>query len=70
MFAAAVPMGLGLIAIWSPPYGPSGVWIVAWMGFALLLYETASTAFFVPHGAIGVELIGRKGPLSEPERPF
>ena len=27
-----------------------------WMAVALLLYETASTAFFVPHGAIGVEL--------------
>jgi GPH family glycoside/pentoside/hexuronide:cation symporter len=26
------------------------------MGLALLVYETASTAFFVPHGAIGVEL--------------
>ncbi len=56
MFAAAVPMGLGLIAIWSPPSGLSGVWILVWMGFALLLYETASTAFFVPHGAMGVEL--------------
>jgi len=56
MFWAALPMGLGLIAIWSPPSTLNAVWLVIWMGVALLLYETASTAFFVPHGALGVEL--------------
>ena len=30
--------------------------LIAWMGLALFVYETASTAFFVPHGALGVEL--------------
>jgi GPH family glycoside/pentoside/hexuronide:cation symporter len=56
MFYAAIPMGMGLIMLWSPPPVLEGVALVAWMGFALLVYETASTAFFVPHGAIGVEL--------------
>jgi GPH family glycoside/pentoside/hexuronide:cation symporter len=56
MFWAAIPMGLGLIAIWSPPGMLNATWLVVWMGVALLLYETANTAFFVPHGALGVEL--------------
>lgn len=56
MFASAVPMGLGLIMIWSPPLMLDGIMIVLWMALALFLYETASTAFFVPYGALGVEL--------------
>ncbi|MBD3649440.1 MAG: MFS transporter [Pseudomonadales bacterium] len=56
MFAASVPMGLALIMIWSPPNLLEGAVLVVWMAVALLLYETASTAFFVPHGAIGPEL--------------
>jgi glycoside/pentoside/hexuronide:cation symporter, GPH family len=56
MFYAAIPMGFFLFTIWSPPSFVSGVSLVIWMGIALLAYETASTAFFVPHGAIGVEL--------------
>lgn len=56
MYWAAIPMGLGLIAIWSPPNMLDATWLVIWMGVALLLYETANTAFFVPHGALGVEL--------------
>ncbi len=27
-----------------------------WLGVALLVYETASTVFFVPYGALGMEL--------------
>lgn len=56
MFIAAVPMGMALFMLWSPPPFLGGIAMVVWMGFALLIYETASTAFFVPHGAIGVEL--------------
>lgn len=56
MFFAALPMGLGLIMIWSPPTMLEGIMLVGWMALAMFLYETASTAFFVPHGAIGVEL--------------
>ena len=56
MFWAAIPMSLGLIGIWSPPSMLSSTMLVVWMATTLLLYETASTAFFVPHGALGVEL--------------
>ncbi len=56
MMGAAIPTGIGLVLIWSPPTALGGPMLVLWMGVALLLYETASTAFFVPHGALGVEL--------------
>jgi len=56
MFAAAIPMGGTFAMMWSPPEGMDGTALVLWMAVALLLYETASTAFFVPHGALGVEL--------------
>jgi GPH family glycoside/pentoside/hexuronide:cation symporter len=56
LFAAAIPTGIGLTMIWSPPLGLSGLSIVVWMAAALLVYETASTAFNIPHGALGVEL--------------
>ncbi len=56
MFAAAVPMGASLVMIWSPPLALDALWLIAWMTLAMILYETASTAFFIPHGALGVEL--------------
>lgn len=56
MYFAAVPVGIGLVMMWSPPTFIEGLALVAWMGLALLVYETASTAFYVPHGALGVEL--------------
>jgi len=56
LFASAVPMGLGMVMMWSPPMALDGVQLIAWMVIALFVYETASTAFFVPHGALGVEM--------------
>jgi sugar (glycoside-pentoside-hexuronide) transporter len=56
MFFAAVPMGMGLVMLWSPPAILDNLGMIIWMAVALLVYETASTAFYVPHGAIGVEL--------------
>ncbi len=56
MFYSAIPIGIGLIMMWSPPTGLVNLELVIWMGIALLVYETASTAFYVPHGALGVEL--------------
>jgi GPH family glycoside/pentoside/hexuronide:cation symporter len=56
MFAAAVPMSITLVGIWSPPESLSALNLVVWMSVCLLLYETASTAFFIPHGALGLEL--------------
>jgi GPH family glycoside/pentoside/hexuronide:cation symporter len=56
LFAASIPVSLGLVMMWSPPSMLEGMELVIWMGIALLVYETASTAFYVPHGALGVEL--------------
>lgn len=56
MFVAGIPIAIGTIMIWSPPESLSGLGVVAWMGLSLFIYETSSTAFFVPHGALGVEL--------------
>ncbi|MCZ6501266.1 MAG: MFS transporter, partial [Gammaproteobacteria bacterium] len=56
MFFSAIPMGIGLIMIWSPPTFLGGMGTIFWMAISLLVYETASTAFYVPHSAIGVEL--------------
>jgi len=56
MFWAAIPMGIGLVGVWSPPAMLDATWIAVWLLVAILLYETAATAFFVPHGALGMEL--------------
>jgi GPH family glycoside/pentoside/hexuronide:cation symporter len=56
MFFAAIPMALGLAAIWSPPSSLDATALIVWMAVALVFYETASTAFWVPHGAAGMEL--------------
>lgn len=56
LMGSAIPMGIGMVMIWSPPIGLEGLAIIIWMALALLVYETASTAFYIPHGAIGVEL--------------
>ena len=36
LFMAAIPMGLGLIMIWSPPTFIDGVTLIVWMAVALL----------------------------------
>ncbi len=56
LYASALPMAIGVVMIWSPPGDLSGTWLVVWMAFALLVYETASTAYLIPHGALGMEL--------------
>ncbi|MEE8312902.1 MAG: MFS transporter, partial [Myxococcota bacterium] len=56
MFASAIPLGVATLILWSPPPTLSGWTLLLWMGFALILYETAMTVFFVPYGALGVEL--------------
>ena len=56
MFASAIPVGITTVMLWSPPAGVSGVGLILWLGAALIIYETAMTAFLVPHGALGLEL--------------
>lgn len=56
MLAAAIPTGVGLWMMWSPPMALSVPELVIWMALALFVYETSSTMFFVPYGALGMEL--------------
>jgi len=56
MFASAIPIALGVVMMWSAPVGLTPLMLVVWMAVALFVYETASTAFHIPHGALGVEL--------------
>lgn len=56
LYGSALPVAIGIVMIWSPPDSLEGVYLVAWMALALLVYETASTAFVIPHGALGMEL--------------
>jgi len=56
MIFAALPLTFALVMLWSPPRSLEGAALVLWMAVALLVYETASTAFGIPHSALGVEL--------------
>jgi len=56
LYGSALPVAMGIVMIWSPPDSLEGIYLVAWMAVALLVYETASTAFVIPHGALGMEL--------------
>ncbi|MGE0621205.1 MAG: MFS transporter [Pseudomonadales bacterium] len=56
LYASALPVAIGVVMIWAPPEALSGVELVIWMAVALLVYETAATAYLIPHGALGMEL--------------
>lgn len=56
IFASAVPLGLALVALYSPPALLSGSGQVLWMALAVLLFFTAQTCFAIPHSALGAEL--------------
>jgi len=56
MMASVLPFGLSVFLLWSPPTSLTGIMLILWVGAAWLLYETASTMFLIPHGALGVEL--------------
>ncbi len=56
MYASALPILASSVMLWAPPAFVTEATLVLWMGFAYILYETASTAFWVPHFALGMEL--------------
>ncbi len=56
MIASALPLGLIVLALWSPPSSLSGDGLVYWVAAAYMLLYTASTAFGVPYDALGAEL--------------
>lgn len=56
MFAAALPLAIGFMALWTPPQSASPGWTAVWLGGALLLFYSAQTAVSIPHAALAVEL--------------
>lgn len=56
LYASAIPLGLTSVMLWTPPLGLDSVETVIWIGLAMLLWETASTAFYIPYAALGLEL--------------
>ncbi|MCZ6781967.1 MAG: MFS transporter [Proteobacteria bacterium] len=56
MLASVIPIAVATVMLWTPPTVLEGVLLILWMGVALLLFETAMTIFFVPYGALGMEL--------------
>lgn len=56
MLAAGPLAALAFVAVWSPPFGLGGVALWFWCGVALLAFTTASTAWAIPHSALGAEL--------------
>jgi len=54
---ASVPAtALGYVMLWAPPSSLEGTALASWVGFGLLAFSTATTMFYVPYYALGVEL--------------
>lgn len=56
MIASALPLGLLIVALWSPPASLAGGALAAWTAVVFLLLYSATTAFLVPYDALGAEL--------------
>jgi GPH family glycoside/pentoside/hexuronide:cation symporter len=56
LLGSAVPLAITYVMLWAPPESLEGIVLLGWLLVALLLFETASTAFSVPHAALGLEL--------------
>jgi glycoside/pentoside/hexuronide:cation symporter, GPH family len=56
MYAAPIPIGLSLYAIFNPPDGLDQTGLLIWFGVAVILLRQAMTFFHTPHLALGAEL--------------
>ena len=58
MLAAIIPIGLGCIALFSPPDSivENREWLFYWLLCSILLIRTAYTFFWIPYAALGNEL--------------
>jgi len=56
LVGAAIPVAVTYVMLWSPPTALESFWTIAWIAVAMILWETASTAFYVPYTALGLEL--------------
>ncbi len=56
LVGAAIPVAVTYVMLWSPPTSLEPIFVIAWITAAMILWETASTAFYVPYTALGLEL--------------
>lgn len=56
LFAAVVPFGIALTALWNFPATLSQGALLVWTGCALFAFYTAQTAYEIPYRALGMEL--------------
>ncbi len=56
LLGSVIPLAATFVMLWSPPASLTGVLTVVWLATALILWETASTAFYIPYNALGLEL--------------
>ena len=56
LLGSALPLGLSVMALWSPPAELEGRMLTLWLTVAFLVYLTFYTTFRVPHMALGAEL--------------
>ena len=56
MLFAAVPLGIGFVALWSAPVGLSTSLASLWLAGSVLLFYTALTSAKIPYLALGAEL--------------
>lgn len=57
MLAGAIPFGLAIIALFSPPDGLSEMALFSWMLGGAIAVRLMLTLFFVPHLSLGAELV-------------
>lgn len=56
LLVSAIPLAATYVMLWSPPETLTGFHVVVWVAVALILWETASTAFYIPYNALGLEI--------------
>ena len=56
MFAAALPVGLSFIGLFSPPSGLGRIGLFLWLTAFAVLTRSALTLYNVPHMAVGAEI--------------
>jgi GPH family glycoside/pentoside/hexuronide:cation symporter len=56
IFASVIPLGATYVMLWSPPASLDPLMVIGWIAAALILWETASTAFYIPYNALGLEI--------------
>jgi len=57
MLAGAIPFGLAIVALFSPPAGLSEMGLFSWMLGGAIAVRLMLTLFFVPHLSLGAELV-------------